>query len=95
MGILFIYKYLKHILKIKNEKTNKKIITIISTIIVLWGKFIFQESSKFNKFTYTKLPILVFIIMILIPFIIIKKVKNKSLHHFIYNKSSNTSNNQK
>ena len=93
MGILFITKYLKFTFKIKNDKTNKKITIIISLIIVLWGKFIFQESSKFNKFTYTKLPLLIAIILILIPLLITKKVKNKSLHHSINNKTSDTSNN--
>ena len=73
MGILFIYKYIKHIFKIKNQKTNKKIIVIISLIIVLWGKFIFQNSSKFNKMTYNTLPIILFIILILIPTLIILK----------------------
>lgn len=93
MGILFISKYIKHTLKIKNEKTNKKITLIVSTIIVLWGKFIFQESSKFNKFTYTKLPIISALFLILIPLLITKKVKNKSLHHFENNKTNNPSNN--
>lgn len=73
LGILFISKYIIHTFKIKNEKTNKKIIIIISTIIVIWGKLIFQNSSKFNKITYSKLPILLSIIMIIIPFIICKK----------------------
>lgn len=73
IGILFISKYIIHTFKIKNEKTNKKIIFLISLTIVLWGKFIFQNSTKFNKITYTKLPILISIIMILIPFIIYKK----------------------
>ena len=93
MGILFISKYIKHTLKIKNKKTNKKITLIVSTIIVLWGKFIFQESSKFNKFTYTKLPIISALFLILIPLLITKKVKNKSLHHFENNKTNNPSNN--
>ena len=93
LGILFITKYIKHTLKIKNEKTNKKITLIISTIIVLWGKFIFQESIKFNKFTYKKLPIISTILLILIPILISKNVKNKSLHHFKNNKTNNPSNN--
>lgn len=92
ISILFISKYIKHTFKIKNEKTNKKIISIISLIIVLCGKFIFQNSSKFNKITYDKLPIFISIIMILIPFIITKKVKNKSLQHFIHNKSNSAHN---
>lgn len=79
MGILFITKYIKHILKIKNEKTNKKIISIISLIIVLWGKFIFQNSNKFNLMTYNKLPIIFGIVLILIPlFITFKTVKSKN-----------------
>lgn len=77
IGILFISKYIIHTFKIKNEKTNKKIIAIISLIIVLWGKFIFQNSAKFNKTIFNKLPILISIIMILIPFIIYKKKTNK------------------
>lgn len=93
IGILFISKYIIHSLKIKNEKTNKKIITIISTLIVILGKFIFQNSTKFNNFTYTKLPIISTILLIIIPLIIIKNVKNKSLHHFKNNKTDNTSNN--
>ena len=93
LGILFITKYIKHTLKIKNEKTNKKITLIISTIIVLWGKFIFQENIKFNKFTYKKLPIISTILLILIPILISKNVKNKSLHHFKNNKTNNPSNN--
>lgn len=93
LGILFITKYIKHTLKIKNEKTNKKITLIISTIIVLWGKFIFQENIKFNKFTYKKLPIISTILLILIPILISKNVKNKSLHHFKNNKTDNPSNN--
>lgn len=77
MGILFITKYIKHSIKIKNEKTCKKITTIISLIIVLWGKLIFQNSSKFNAMTYNILPILLSIILIIIPIIIsLKKVKN-------------------
>lgn len=75
MGILFITKYIKHILKIKNEKTNKKIIILTSTIIVLCGKYVFNEPSNFYKFTYNKLPIIISIITILIPYIIIKKSK--------------------
>ena len=76
MGILFISKYIKHTLEIKNENTNKKIISIISTIII-YGNMIFQNSSKFNKITYSKLPILIATIMILIPSIIaLKKVKD-------------------
>lgn len=77
IGILFISKYIIHTFKIKNEKTNKKIIAIISLIIVLWGKFIFQNRAKFNKTIFNKLPILISIIMILIPFIIYKKKTNK------------------
>ncbi len=75
IGILFISKYIKHTFKIKNENTNKKIICIISLIITLWGKYIFQNSTKFNKITYTKLPIITGIIMILIPLLISKKAK--------------------
>lgn len=71
-GVLFISKYIKHTFKIKNEKTNKKIIFIISTVITLWGKLIFLNNSKFNIFKYTTLPVLSFIILILIPLIIIK-----------------------
>lgn len=70
IGILFISKYIKHTFKIKNEKTNKKIISIISLIIILWGKFIFQNSTKFNKMTYTTLPVIAAITLILIPLII-------------------------
>ena len=78
IGILFISKYIIHTFKIKNEKTNKKIITIISLIIILFGKIIFQNNSKFNKIIYTTLPIIISIIMILIPFIIYKKRLKKS-----------------
>lgn len=70
MGTLFIYKYIKHIFKIKNKKTNKKIILILSLIIVLWGKFIFQNSSKLNTITYNTLPIILSIVLILIPTLI-------------------------
>ena len=73
MGIIFITKYIKHTFKIKNEKTNKKITLIVSTIIVLWGKFMFPKISEFNQFIYKKLPIFASIIMILIPYIIYKK----------------------
>ena len=93
IGILFISKYIKHIFKIKNEKTNKKIIFIISIIIVLWGKFIFQNSSKFNKITYNTLPITIGIIMILIPLLIAKKQRNKSLLNKLINNKTDYSNN--
>ena len=76
VGILFISKYIKHIFKIKNKKTNKKIISIISTIIVLYGNIIFQSSYKLSKITFLRLPILIIITMILIPLITLKKVKN-------------------
>jgi len=93
MGVLFISKYIKHSLKIKNEKTNKRLIIIISIIITIWGKLIFLNNSKFNIFKYTTLPILSFVILILIPLLISKNVKNKSLHHFKNNKTNNPSNN--
>ena len=70
IGILFIHKYVKHVFKIKNDKTNKKIIFILSLIIVLWGKFMFQDSSKFNVMTYNTLPVILFFILILIPLLI-------------------------
>ena len=77
LGILFITKYIKHTFKIINEKTNKKITSIISLIIVLCGKYIFQNSNKFNTITYNILPIILSITLILIPFIISKKGTNK------------------
>ena len=95
LGILFITKYIKHTLKITNEKTNKKLTSIISLIIVLWGKYIFQNNNKFNTITYKTLPIILSITLILIPFIISKKVPIKYLNHLKNNKSNNTSNNQK
>lgn len=72
IGVLFISKYIKHTFKIKNEKTNKKIITLISTILIILGKNIFLNNNKLNIFKYITLPILSFIILILIPLIIIK-----------------------
>ena len=79
MGILFIYKYIKHTIKITNAKTNKKLIALISLIITLWGKKIFKNSSKMAKIIYTTLPILCRITLIILPLIIIKKDTKKVL----------------
>lgn len=75
MGIQFVTKYIKHIFKIKNEKTNQKIITITSLIITLFGNKIFTSITRFNPITYNLLPFLILIILIIIPTIIIKNVK--------------------
>lgn len=75
MGIQFITKYIKHIFKIKNEKTNLKIITVISLIITLLGNKIFNNITRFNTITYNTLPIFILIVLIIIPSIISKKVK--------------------
>jgi spore germination protein KB len=76
MGILFITKYIKHSLKIKNKKTNNKIIFTISTSIIILANYLFQNKSTYNIFIYKKLPIITTIILIIIPLIIIKKEKN-------------------
>jgi spore germination protein KB len=78
MGILFITKYIKHTIKIKNEKTNKKIVLIISTIIVLLGNYIFKNKTSFNEITSKTLPIISTIILIIIPIIINIKKTNKT-----------------
>ena len=77
MGVLFIFKFLKHIFKIRNERTNKKIIFIVSLIVVLGGRFIFFGSGNF--IIYYVLPIVFSFFFILIPFfIMLKTVKSNS-----------------
>jgi spore germination protein KB len=77
MGVLFISKYIKHVFKISNERTNKKIIFLISLIVVLCGRFIFFGSGNF--IIYFVLPIVFSFFFILIPFfIMLKTVKSDS-----------------
>ena len=79
MGILFIIKYISHYFKIKNERTDKKIIGLISLIVVLSSRFIFHDSYKFNTITYNILPFVFSFFLILIPlFIFLKTVKSNN-----------------
>ena len=79
MGILFITKYITHTFKIKNEKTNKKITLLLSTIIILSGNYMFKNKTSFNKITFETLPILTTLFLIILPIIINKKTNKKNL----------------
>ncbi len=75
MGIYYVTEYIKHTFKIKNQQTNKIIISAITILIIISANFLFKNSVVANIFIDNKLSIIIGITLFILPLLLSLKLK--------------------
>lgn len=78
-GIYYLKEYIKSSTKIKNDKI---IIYTLTIFIGIMSNYLFKNNSKANLFIYNTLPHIITITLIILPIIILTKLKKRKKQLF-------------